>query len=95
VLRLFLLLPLVLFALLLPSARAAQLRVAVLEFDNASKERELDALGKGLQSMFTTDLATLQTLQVVERARLRDVQAELKLARGKGFDKTSAAKLGT
>jgi TolB-like protein len=70
------------------------LRVAVLEFDNASKDKELDALGKGLQSMFTTDLATLQSLQVVERARLKDVQAELKLARGKGFDKASASKLG-
>jgi TolB-like protein len=87
---------LVLTALLLlaPARAAAPLRVAVLEFDNATKDKDLDALGKGLQSMFTTDLATLQTLEVVERARLKDVQAELKLARGKGFDKASASKLG-
>lgn len=77
-----------------PTSRAAELRVAVLEFDNASKDPELDALGKGLQSMITTDLATLQTLKVVERARLKDVQAELKLGRGAAFDKQTAAKLG-
>ncbi|HEX6241705.1 MAG TPA: CsgG/HfaB family protein, partial [Polyangiales bacterium] len=53
-----------------------------------------DALGKGLQSMITTDLATLQTLKVVERARLKDVQAELKLSRAAAFDKETAAKLG-
>jgi TolB-like protein len=94
--RVLALLPLLVVGLLLLApARAAQpLRVAVLEFDNASKDADLDALGKGLQSMFTTDLATLQTLQVVERARLKDVQAELKLARGKAFDKASASKLG-
>jgi TolB-like protein len=73
---------------------AAELRVAVLEFDNATKDADLDSLGKGLQSMITTDLATLQTLKVVERARLKDVQAELKLGRGAAFDKKTAAKLG-
>jgi TolB-like protein len=77
-----------------PPAHAAELRVAVMEFENASKDHELDALGKGLQSMITTDLASLETLKVVERARLKDVQAELKLGRGAAFDKKTAAKLG-
>jgi len=38
-------------------ARSAPLRVAVLDFENASADRSLDPWGKGLQSMFITDLS--------------------------------------
>jgi TolB-like protein len=76
------------------SAGAAEMHVAVLEFTNASKDPELASLGKGLQSMVTTDLANVATLKVVERERLKDVQGELKLSHGEGFDKASAAKIG-
>jgi len=76
------------------SASAAEMHVAVLEFTNASKDPELESLGKGLQSMVTTDLANVATLKVVERERLKDVQGELKLSHGEGFDKTTAAKIG-
>ena len=55
------------------SAAAAEMHVAVLEFTNASKDPELESLGKGLQSMVTTDLANVSTLKVVERERLKDV----------------------
>jgi TolB-like protein len=75
-------------------ARAADMRVAVMEFTNASKDPDLAALGKGLQSMVTTDLSNVQALKVVERERLKDVQGELKLSHGQGFDKTTAAKIG-
>ncbi len=77
-----------------PPAHAATMRVAVMEFTNASRDPELESLGKGLQSMVTTDLANVQALQVVERERLKDVQGELQLSRGQGFDKTTAAKIG-
>ncbi|TMQ05770.1 MAG: hypothetical protein E6J91_39860 [Deltaproteobacteria bacterium] len=77
-----------------PPAHAATMCVAVMEFTNASRDPELESLGKGLQSMVTTDLANVQALQVVERERLKDVQGELQLSRGQGFDKTTAAKIG-
>jgi TolB-like protein len=70
------------------------MRVAVLEFSSASSDPALAPLGKGLQSMITTDLASVSALKVVERERLKDVQGELKLSRGQGFDKATAAKIG-
>ena len=72
----------------------AELRVAVMEFTNASSSKEMDALGKGLQSMFTTDLSQVQAIQLVERERLHDIEAELKLGRSTLIDKTTAAKIG-
>lgn len=76
------------------AARADDMRVAVLEFDNASTDAELAPLGKGLQSMLTTDLAKVGALRVVERQRLQDVRGEIALARGAGFDPRTAAKIG-
>src|SRR5262249_23827358 len=77
-----------------PTAVGAEMRIAVMEFTSAAKDPELEPLGKGLQSMLTTDLANVQSLKVVERERLKDVQAELKLGRGQGFDPATAAKIG-
>jgi hypothetical protein len=37
------------------SARAADMRIAVLEFSSAAGDPALDSLGNGLQSMVTTD----------------------------------------
>jgi TolB-like protein len=76
------------------TARADEMRVAVMEFTSAAKDPELEALGKGLQSMVTTDLAQVQSLKVVERQRLRDVEAELKLGRSAAVDPKTAAKIG-
>jgi len=76
------------------ASAAGQMAVAVLEFTNASKDAELESLGKGLQSMVTTDLANVSTIKVVERERLKDLQGELKLSNSAGFDKSTAAKIG-
>lgn len=73
---------------------AAEMRIAVMEFTSATKDPELEPLGKGLQSMITTDLANVQSIKVVERARLKDVATELKLSHGQGFDKATTAKIG-
>ena len=75
-------------------AAAGEMRIAVMEFTSASKDPELEPLGKGLQSMITTDLASVQSIKVVERERLKDVAAELKLSSGQGFDKATTAKIG-
>ena len=70
------------------------LRLAVLDFSAASAN-PLDApLGKGLQAMLTTDLATIPLIQLVERDRLNDIRDELKLSRGKLIDKATAVRIG-
>src|SRR5262249_61328273 len=82
-------------ALLLLATRArGELPVAVLEFGNASADRDLDSLGKGLQSMVTTDLAQVPSFKLVERARLRDLEGELKLGRSGLVDNATAARVG-
>src|SRR5215510_9937552 len=73
---------------------AAEMRVAVMEVTSAAKDPDLEVLGKGLQSMVPTDLAKVEAIKVVERERLKDVQGELKLSRGHGFDKKTAAAIG-
>src|SRR5258707_13936053 len=80
--------------LLAAHAAAAETRVAVLEFTNASADHDNDPLGKGLQSMLTTDLSQVPALRLVERQRLRDIQSELKLAQGGQIDKATAARIG-
>ncbi len=86
---------LALTALLSPAiSEAAPLRVAVLDFENASADRSLDPWGKGLQSMLITDLSEVRALQLVERARLADVQRELALGRSRAIDAATAARLG-
>lgn len=74
--------------------KAGKPRIAVLEFTNASTDAGLDALGKGLQSMVTTDLSKVAALDLVERARLREVEAELKLGRSEKIDRKTAARFG-
>lgn len=76
-----------------PVAHAAELRVAVLEFDNAGPA-EFDGLGKGLQSMITTDLTNVSALRLVERARLNDILAEQKLGRSGAVDPKTASRIG-
>ena len=71
-----------------------KLRVAILDFESASTDAAMNSLGKGLQSMLTTDLSQVGALQLVERQRLQDIQAELKLGQSSAFDKKTAAKVG-
>ena len=78
-----------------PAARAKEMRVAVMEFGAAGNTTgDLATLGKGLQSMVTTDLSQVQAFKLVERARLHDIQRELKLARSSQIDQSTAVKIG-
>lgn len=70
------------------------LRLAVMDFTAASTAAELEPLGVGLQSMITTDLGQVPMFVLVERARLKDIQAELHLAQTGLVDKATAAKIG-
>src|ERR1700742_676758 len=86
---------LVAFAVMLIAApAAAETRVAVLEFTNASTDHNYDTLGAGLQSMLTTDLTAVPAIHLIERQRLHDIQAELKLGKSGQIDKATAARIG-
>jgi TolB-like protein len=69
-------------------------RLAVLEFRPAGAAKDLESLGAGLQSMLTTDLSQVAGVTLVERARLHDVQGELKLGRTAAVDPATAARAG-
>ena len=71
------------------------LRVAVMDFTPASTSAEFAPLGAGLQSMITTDLGELPMFVLVERARLKDIEAELHLSQTGAVDKATAAKIGS
>ncbi|MFL5304372.1 MAG: CsgG/HfaB family protein [Polyangia bacterium] len=77
------------------AAPATAIRVAVTDFQPGSATPEDDrALGAGLQSMLTTDLAASSRIAVVERARLADLRKEMKLAHSAAADPATAVKLG-
>jgi TolB-like protein len=89
------LLPVLLLLLILPSAQGAETaRIAVLDFTNASLDPDLAPLGKGLQSMLTTDLAQVSAFSLVERQRLKDITAELELGASEFVDASTAARIG-
>lgn len=80
---------------LAPAARAAPpLVVAVLYFDNNSSDRQYDVLQKGLADMLITDLASVESLEIVEREKLQKLIEELRLQRSRYFDPKTAQKLG-
>lgn len=78
----------------LPSLARAGIRIAVAPFDNASSSSEFEGLSVGLQSMVTTDLAMAESVEVVERARLQDLIAEMQLADTGVMDPSTAARVG-
>lgn len=68
--------------------------VAVLYFDYSGKNQDLTSLQKGLAQMLITDLASVETLRVVERDRLQAILDEHKLAASGKLDSKTAARIG-
>lgn len=68
--------------------------VAVLYFDYSGKDAEMEVLKKGLAQMLISDLSTLDQVRIVERNRLEEILAELKLAQSGKMDPATAAKVG-
>ena len=64
--------------------------VAVSYFDNNTGKAEYDPLAKGLADMLITDLGQVRALRVVEREKLNQILAELKLSRSKFIDPKTA-----
>jgi TolB-like protein len=77
-----------------PPTAARPLTVAVAYFDNNTGSADLAPLGKGLADMIITDLAGLPSLQIVEREKLNQVLAELKLGKSRFVDPKTAQQLG-
>lgn len=80
--------------LLAPLRAQAARTVAIAYFDNNTGDAALAPLAKGLADMLITDLSNVSALQIVERERLNQVLAELKLGRSKFIDPKTAQKLG-
>lgn len=71
-----------------------KLTVAILEFEDTSPKDEFARLDRALQSMLTTDLSASRDMELVERARLEDIRAELNLVNTGFLDSKTAAKIG-
>jgi len=77
-----------------PAVAASPVTVAVSYFDNNTGKAEYDPLAKGLADMLITDLGQVKALRVVEREKLNQILAELKLSRSKFIDPKTAQRLG-
>ncbi len=75
-------------------ARADAPVIAVSYFENTSKKADLDPLKQGLAEMLITDLSASSDVTLVERGRLNEVLAEIKLQKNPYFDPKTAARLG-
>lgn len=70
------------------------IRVALLYFDYEGQVADLVPMRKGLAQMLISDLQGQPGVLLVERERLEEVLAELKLQRGRAVDPATAAKVG-
>jgi len=68
--------------------------VAIAYFDDHSGQPDLAPLGRGLADMLITDLAAVESIRVVEREKLNQALAELKLSRSTFIDPKTAVRLG-
>ena len=68
--------------------------VAVLYFDYEGSNAELTQLRKGFAQMLTSDLTEVESIHVVERARLQEVIQEIDLSKSAKFDPSTAARIG-
>jgi TolB-like protein len=74
--------------------KPAQSTVAILYFDYDGKNADLEVLKKGLAQMLISDVSELDSVVVVERDRLQDVENELKLGLSGKIDAATAARVG-
>ena len=68
--------------------------IVVADFDNHSQQKEFDALRLGFRDMLVTSLSKLNSVRVVERARLQEIIAEQNLGKTEFIDETTVVKLG-
>lgn len=76
------------------AAAPAPPTIAILYFDYSGKDDQMALLKKGLAQMLISDLAGSDAVRIVERDRLQEILAELKLEQSAKIDPASAAKVG-
>lgn len=68
--------------------------VAIADLDNHTGDASMDAAGAGVASVLISKFSKVDALQVVERARLQELLAEMDLARAGVVDPATAAEAG-
>jgi eukaryotic-like serine/threonine-protein kinase len=68
--------------------RSGRPLIAVMYFDNLTNDPKLDWLSGGLTEMFTTDLAQINSIEVVSKQRLLDTLQVLGKSDGEKIDKS-------
>ena len=69
-------------------------RVAVIYFDNTSKEKNLEKLKKGLAGMLISDLSNVKMIDIVERDRIEEILKEQNLQSKNIVDQNSIVDIG-
>lgn len=92
-------LPVLLLALTLASLPSSAVAddpptIAISDLSNDTGDPSFDAAGPGLASILITRFARTESVQVVERGRLRDVLAEIELGASGAVDPATAAEAG-
>jgi len=78
-----------------PSAATAEPpAVLILYFANHTGDARYDPLGKGLADMLLTDLAAVEGIRLVERARLQELVGEIRAQQSSYFDADTAQRFG-
>lgn len=75
-----------------PKGRAKA--VAVVDFENVTKDKAIDWLGNGIAEVLVTDLGNVAGVNLVERKDLHAVLKELNFGRSDYVDPTTAQKIG-
>ena len=68
--------------------------VAVMDLDNQTGDARFDGAGPGVAAVLTTKLARVEAVNVVERARLQEVLAEVELGQSGAVNEATAARAG-
>lgn len=75
-------------------AHASTPTVAIADLDNHTGDASMDAAGAGVASVLISKFSKVDALQVVERARLQELLAEMDLAQAGVVDPATAAEAG-
>lgn len=68
--------------------------IAVFPLSYSGADPKLRPLGRGIAELLMVDFGHIERLRIVERVRLQEVMAELRLSNGENFNQASAPRIG-
>jgi TolB-like protein len=77
-----------------PLLGAERLSVAVIPFENLTKEKSKDGWGRAIQGMVQNALGNVRQIQLIERDKLSEILKELKLGQSEFIDPKTAPQIG-